>query len=257
MFRPEARPARRGGRVRAMAVWTVCVVAAAVVLLVTVPALLGGDGVVTPILAAAGGVWALGFIRLALRPMATAAPMPAATATSDAGLPRSSRHLTILFADIEGYAAMTGASARDELLRMLDDVGALVRRAIAPRGGRLVKTVGDAFLVTFESATDALLAGQDVLTSLTAAGANAAAKLRPVRLRVGVASGEVTLHQGDVFGEAVNLAARLQAVADAERVYFSESTYHAMTRAEVPHEEVGVMDLKNIGPTRVFRTRNA
>src|SRR5688572_22840152 len=62
MFRPQARPARRGARLRAMAVWTVCVLAAALVLLATVPALLGSDRWVTLILAAAVGAWALGVV---------------------------------------------------------------------------------------------------------------------------------------------------------------------------------------------------
>ncbi len=85
----------------------------------------------------------------------------------------------------------------------------------------------------------------------------AAAAARRVRMRVGVASGEVTLHRDDVFGDAVNLAARLQAAASTGQVWFSESTYHAMVRSEVPHEEVGVVELKNVGPARVFRTRAA
>jgi class 3 adenylate cyclase len=178
-------------------------------------------------------------------PRAATPPSPDPDAPPSKRYP-ASRSLAILMADIEGYAAVTAASSRQQLVSLLDDARRLVLAAVAPRGGRLVKTVGDAFLVAFESPTEAVLAGRDVL---------AAAAARQLRMRVGVASGEVTLHRDDVFGDAVNLAARLQAAAPTDRVYFSESTYHAMIRSEVPHEEVGVVELKNVGPARVFRTR--
>jgi class 3 adenylate cyclase len=68
-------------------------------------------------------------------------------------------------------------------------------------------------------------------------------------------TGEVTLADGDVFGTPVNIASRLQALADIGEVYFTESTWHAMNTPEIPHVEVGMRELKGISaPVKVYRT---
>jgi class 3 adenylate cyclase len=167
------------------------------------------------------------------------------------------RTLTVMFVDVEGYTAYAASASREDLMALLRRTRDLVRPAVERRGGRLVKTVGDGFLVTFDSPTNAVLAGREVLAAVAAdPGAAGRSTGDPGRLglRVGVATGEVTLEDGDVFGNAVNLASRVQQLATGGQAYFDESTYHAMNRSEVPHAEVGVFDLKGVpAAVRVYK----
>ena len=191
--------------------------------------------------------WVFGVVVIFLRHH-SAAP----TSTLVAGPPApserpASRALAVMFIDLEGYTAATAIASRAQLMELLDRLREVVRPILNDRHGRVIKTAGDGFLVTFESPTNAILAGDQVL---------AAAKQTGMRLRIGIATGEVTLAHGDIFGDAVNLAHRIQQLASPEQVCFSESTWHAMNKAEIDCEDGGVHELKGItSPVRVFRTR--
>jgi len=163
--------------------------------------------------------------------------------------------LTIMFIDMAGFTERAAASSRDGLIELIRKVRELVQPVLARRRGRIVKTVGDGFLITFDSPTEAVLAGRDVQRTIARRNALHDDE-EPVTLRIGVTTGEVALEDNDVYGEPVNLASRIQQLAEPGEVYFSEATWHAMTRSEVAHEEVGERALKGIdGAVRVFRVR--
>ncbi|HSM93916.1 MAG TPA: adenylate/guanylate cyclase domain-containing protein [Anaeromyxobacteraceae bacterium] len=158
-------------------------------------------------------------------------------------------NLAIVFVDIAGFTARTSSQTREEnerLLRRFDDV---VRPLTRAWDGRVVKTIGDAYLLTFRSPTNALLCCMGVLDRLaeTESGTEAGCRF-DVRAAVNV--GDVRVDGGDVFGEAVNVASRIEGVTEAGEIRFSEAAYLAMTRTEVPSEEVGLAELKGI-PERV------
>jgi adenylate cyclase len=127
---------------------------------------------------------------------------------------------TILAADVEGYSRLMAA---DEVstLQALRDGRAVFDRLIARHGGRIVNTAGDGLLADFPSVVEAMHCAVEVQREL--AGRNAARDPeRAMRFRIGVHLGDVMVDGGDLFGEGVNLAARLQALAEPGGILVSE-----------------------------------
>lgn len=157
----------------------------------------------------------------------------------------SSKVLSIMFTDIKGFTERTSAGSREDLVGLLKKHDSLLIPVINKFSGTVIKTIGDAFLVTFDSPTNAVLCGVMIQQNLRDYNAG-----RPdgekIFIRVSVNMGEVEVRDGDVFGEAVNIAARLEGVTEASEIYFTESVYLAMNKAEVPSSEVGSFRLKGI-----------
>lgn len=155
------------------------------------------------------------------------------------------RNLTIMLTDMKGFTPRTSAQSRSATMDMLREHKTVLLPVIEKRGGRLIKTIGDAFLVTFESPTDAVLTGMALQETLRAHNA-AKPEAERIEIRVAINTGEVTVDEGDIFGEAVNIAARIEGIAEANEIYFTESTYLAMNKSEVPSAEIGYRVLKGI-----------
>ncbi len=160
-----------------------------------------------------------------------------------------SRNLTVLFAGLSGYAEQLSAQTWEESQRMLRLHEAVLVPAFRKFRGRRVKQLGATFLYTFESPTDAVLA---------AAALQERAQKLSVTARAGIHLGEVRLERGDVFGEPVNIAARIEAMAGPGEVLFGESVWLSMNRAEVNTEDAGERSLKGVPePVRLFRLLGA
>lgn len=167
----------------------------------------------------------------------------------------ATRHLTILLTDIKGFTDKTSHKSRAEIISMLDEHREAVLPILEGRGGTLIKTIGDAFLMTFESPTNAVLAGVAVQEALARRNAGRAAEDR-LEIRIAINAGEVNLIENDVFGEAVNITARIEGIAEAGQVYFTEAVFLAMNKAEVPSSEVGLVQLKGIPQKiRIYKVR--
>lgn len=166
-------------------------------------------------------------------------------------------NLAIVFTDILGFAERTSRQTLEQnqtLLRTQHDLLAPVFRAFS---GRIIKEIGDAFLVTFESPTQAVLAGVALQDTLWAHNRNHVEADR-IEVRVAINVGEVRVQNNDVFGEPVNIAAGVEGIAGAGEVYLTESVYLAMNKAEVPSEELGLFELKGIpGKIRLFKVPHA
>lgn len=181
----------------------------------------------------------------------------AAPSRGGAAPARLSRTLTVLFTDLKDYTARTASASRRNLLALLRLNKSLVEEAVGRHGGTVVKTIGDAYLVTFESATDAVLAGLAIQGAAAAHNA-AAPPAERIEYRIACATGEVTPADNDVFGTPVNVAARVQALATPGDVCFAESTFHSVNAAEVPSEDLGPHELKGISaPVRIYRAVRA
>lgn len=155
------------------------------------------------------------------------------------------RHLTVMFTDIKGFTSRTSNSSRKELQELLDLHDKLIGTIFEKFGGTVVKTIGDAFMVTFDSPTDALLCGMEIQKVLAKHNSDAEEYNR-LEVRIAINSGEVTIKGNDVFGEPVNVAARLEGIADAGDIYFTESVYLAMNKSEIPTAEVGYRHFKGV-----------
>jgi len=161
----------------------------------------------------------------------------------------ATRHLTILLSDIKGFTDRTAHMSRTQIRALLDEHRAAVLPPLEARGGRLIKTIGDAYLVIFESPTDGVLAAVDVQAALSKRNEGRAPDDR-IEIRLALNAGEVNLIDGDVYGEAVNITARVESIAEAGQVYFTEAVFLAMNKAEVQATEVGLASLKGI-PQRI------
>ncbi len=155
------------------------------------------------------------------------------------------KNLTIMFTDMKGFTQRTSVGSRKQVERLLDVHNEIIKPVVRSFGGDLIKTIGDAFLVVFESPTDAVLCGMKIQESVANHNATAAADER-FEIRIAINSGEVHLKDGDVFGEPVNVAARIQSIAEPGEVYFTESVYLTMNKNEIPSSEVGQRHLKGI-----------
>jgi class 3 adenylate cyclase len=152
---------------------------------------------------------------------------------------------TVMFTDIRGFTARTSRDSREGLEELLATHEALLLPVIRHYDGRVVKTIGDAFLVVFESPTNAVLCGVVIQHRLREFNRRAPEEKR-IEVRVAINSGEVTLRGDDVFGEPVNICARIEGITEPNEVYFTEATYLTMQKAEVPSSEVGSRRLKGI-----------
>ena len=162
-------------------------------------------------------------------------------------------NLAIVFIDIAGYTARTSSQTREENLRLLKRFDDVVRPLVRCYRGSVVKTIGDAYLLTFRSPTDALLCSMAVQDRITETDA-AIDPAERFSIRAAVNVGDVRLEGNDVFGEAVNIASRIESKAGPGEIFFSEAVFLSMTRSEVPSEEVGLAELKGISDkVRLYR----
>src|ERR1039458_2085733 len=122
-----------------------------------------------------------------------------------------SRNLVILLTDIKGFTDRTSHQSRVEIQQLLENHKKIVLPILQGRGGTLIKTMGDAFLMTYESPTNAVLAGIEVQAALRRYNEGKPPERR-IDLRVAINQGEVNLADNDVFGEAVNITARIEAI---------------------------------------------
>ncbi len=163
------------------------------------------------------------------------------------------RLAVIMFTDVVGYTSLT---QRDEGLAMqlLEEQRALVRSLLPRHGGKEVKTIGDAFLVEFESALEAVRCAFDIQQSLHELNSTRAID-RKILLRIGVHLGDVIHSQNDVYGDAVNIASRIEPLAAPGGVCISEQVHdHIKNKSDFQLQSLGKKELKNVGePVEVFR----
>ena len=164
------------------------------------------------------------------------------------------RTLTIVKTDLYRFTDRVEQMSRDELQRLVTAHEGLVCKIIDEHGGRVFKRLGDSILAAFESSTDALL-GCIALQKELAASQQPAAVNATLHMRTAVAAGDVLVEDGDFFGNAVNIAARLEALTPPGNIYLTESVYQNLNRSEVACEFVDTFTLKGVAdPTRVYRT---
>lgn len=162
-------------------------------------------------------------------------------------------NLTILFVDMVGFTQRTSLQSRSQNETMLRDFNRLLLPVIARFGGHWVKSLGDAMLVTFRSPTDGVRCGMALHDTLAEYNMSHA-EPKQFHVRVALNVGEVRIERRDVFGEAVNVASRVESLTPQDEIYFTEAVYLAMNKAEISCESLGKHKLKGIPePVRLFR----
>lgn len=156
------------------------------------------------------------------------------------------KNLTIMLTDIKGFTEKTAQSSREQIKSLLKKHNELVPPVIERYKGTVVKTIGDAFLVTFESPTDAVLCGMEIQDVLASFNKDKKDNDR-IDIRIAINSGEVSIGDtGDIFGDAVNITSRIESIAEAGEVFFTEAVYLLMNKQEVPSSEIGYRQFKGI-----------
>lgn len=161
-------------------------------------------------------------------------------------------NLTILFVDIAGFTAVTSQQSRKQNAQLLDSFNKVLLPLIRRFKGRVVKSIGDALLVTLRSPTDAMLCSMALQDAIHEANLRVNDSDR-IHIRVAASLGEVRVTKNDIFGEPVNVASRIEGITPADEIYLSEAVYLAMNKAEVPAKEVGFRELAGIaGNIRIY-----
>ena len=125
----------------------------------------------------------------------------------------------IMFTDIVGYTALMG-SDEQKAMQLLEQNRNLQKPLIEQYRGKYLKDIGDAILASFSSAGDAV--------SCALAIQNALSDDQELTLRIGIHLGDITFKDEDVFGDGVNIASRIQSIADPGGIYISESIHKAI-----------------------------
>ena len=167
------------------------------------------------------------------------------------------RLAAILAADVAGYSRLMGADEEGTLERLKALRRELVDPKIAEHRGRIVKTTGDGMLVEFASVVDAVRCAVEVQQAMPERNTGVGADDR-IELRIGINLGDVIVEGDDLYGDGVNIAARIEALADAGGVFVSNTVHdHVRDRLPFVFEDLGEQQVKNIArPVRVYRVRH-
>jgi adenylate cyclase len=158
-----------------------------------------------------------------------------------------------MFTDMVGYTAL-GQRNESLSLALVEEQRKLLRPIFDRHSGREIKTMGDAFLVEFPSALDAVRCAYDIQRATREFNITLPSEKR-LHLRVGVHLGDVVESQGDISGDAVNVASRIEPLAEDGGVCFTQQVYdHIQNKFELPLESIGSKPLKNVSkPLEVYR----
>ena len=172
-------------------------------------------------------------------------------------MPDTKRKLAaILAADVAGYSRLMGAD-EDGTVAALDACRAIFTRTIESHDGRVVDTAGDSVLATFESVVEAVRCSVEVQDALSQRDAELPDDRR-MRFRIGVNLGDVIAKDdGTIYGDGVNVAARIEGFAEPGGVCVSESAHMQIEgKTDLGFQDIGEHEFKNIAkPVRVYRVR--
>jgi adenylate cyclase len=168
--------------------------------------------------------------------------------------PRVERRLAaILAADVAGYSRLMGADEEGTLARLNAHRREFLEPTIAEHRGRVVKRTGDGILIEFVSAVDAARCAIRVQHGMAQRNIGVADEQR-IEIRIGVHVGDIIIEEGDIFGDGVNIAARLESIAQPGGICISEDAYRQVRdKLDADFHDSGERQLKNIArPVRIY-----
>jgi len=162
--------------------------------------------------------------------------------------------LTVMFVDIVGYTKTTSQLTRSQVFDIIELFEDITASVIEKHDGFVVKKIGDAFLATFNSPTNAVLCGIDLQKSFRAFRIEN--KKQNPRIRVALNQGEAVIRNNDVFGDVVNTAARIESITKPNDIVFSKSVFLSMNENEIPSTHIGNHKLKGLKhPVALFKVK--
>jgi len=168
------------------------------------------------------------------------------------------RLAAVLATDVAGYSRLMGRDEERTLAQLKTFRKTLVEPGIATHRGRIVKTTGDGMLVEFASAVDAARCAVEVQRRMAKQNAGVPLDLR-IEFRIGIHVGDILIDDNDIFGDGVNIAARLEGIAEPGGICISDDAHRQIRgKIDTAFDDIGEQILKNIAePMRVWRIRLA
>src|SRR5258707_7249598 len=167
------------------------------------------------------------------------------------------RLAAVLAADMVGYSRLMEVDETGTLARLKTHRIELIDPAIAKNRGRIIKTTGDGMLVEFHSVADAVLCAAEIQRRMARRNADVS-PARWMQFRIGINLGDVIVEENDIFGDGVNVAARLQALAEPGGICVSGAVRDQVGNRleDLAFEDLGDRIVKNIArPIRIYRIR--
>jgi len=168
------------------------------------------------------------------------------------------RRLTAIFAaDVAGYSRLTSVDEEGTHVRLKEHLRVLIDPKVAAHRGHIVKNTGDGLLAEFNSVVDAMRCAVDVQRGMAERNSDVPPNNR-IEFRIGINVGDIIEDNGDIFGDGVNVAARLEAIAEPGGICVSDDAHRQLRdKLDIVFDDAGEQNLKNIGrPVRVFRVRD-
>ena len=164
------------------------------------------------------------------------------------------RLAAILAGDVAGYSRMMGADEEGTLLRLNTHRREFLEPKIAEHRGRIVKRTGDGVLIEFASAVDATRCAVEIQCDMAERNSSVPEDKR-IELRIGIHIGDVIIEDGDIFGDGVNIAARLESSAEPGGICISDDVYRQVYgKLDASFQDAGEHELKNIArPVRIYQ----
>ena len=166
------------------------------------------------------------------------------------------RLAAVLAGDVAGYSRLMGADEEGTLKRLNAHRREFLEPKIAEHRGRIVKRTGDGILIEFASAVDAGRCAVEIQRGMDQRNRLVAPDQR-IDLRIGIHVGDIIIEEGDIFGDGVNVAARLEGIAEPGGICISDDAYRQVRdKLDTAFEDTGEQQLKNISrPVRVYRVK--
>jgi adenylate cyclase len=164
------------------------------------------------------------------------------------------RLAAILAADVAGYSRLMGEDEEGTLARLKAHRRELIDPKIAEHHGRIVKTTGDGLLIEFPSVVEAVFCALAVQRAMAERDATMP-EIERIAFRVGVHLGDIIVEDGDIHGDGVNIAARLEGIAEPGGICISEDAFRQVRgKVDTEFTDIGEQSLKNITrPIRLYR----
>ncbi len=164
------------------------------------------------------------------------------------------RLIAILAADVVGYSRLMGVDEAGTLERLKSLRKELVQPKIAERKGRIVKLMGDGLLAEFPSVVEAVQCAVDIQKSMIGRESDLPEERR-IKLRIGVNLGDIIVEGSDIYGDGVNVAARLEGIASPDGICVSGTVFdHVKSKVGLDFADLGEQQVKNIDqPVQVYR----
>jgi class 3 adenylate cyclase len=151
----------------------------------------------------------------------------------------------IMFSDIQGFSSMMGED-EEATLSLLDEHNSIILPIIEKNRGEVLKFIGDALLSSFESAVDAVRAGSEIQAVLAKRNLDLPGRQK-ILVRIGIHIGDVVIREKDIFGDGVNVASRIEPLAEPGGICITQSVYDMLKgRPEIKAVSLGMKELKNI-----------